>query len=95
MHTRSQRAGSANTTTVLAVAVLALVGVVVYLVWRQGQPTPTPANPTPGTNQSSAPAKIELPKTFATAVPKADKDHAERLDKELEKLNDLLKDRAE
>lgn len=94
MHARSQRAGSGKTTTVLAVAVLALVGVVAYLIWLQSQTTKTPTNPNPGP-QASAPAKIELPKTFAAAVPKPDKDHAERLDKELAKLNDLLKDRSE
>lgn len=94
MHARSQRSGSGKTTAVLAVAVLALVGVVAYLIWRQNQPTTTPTNPNPGP-QTSSPAKIELPKTFAAAVPNQDKDHAARLDKELAKLNDLLRDRAE
>ena len=78
---------------ILAATVLALVGLVAFLVWRQGQTNPTP---TPFTNgaQARAPEKIELPKSFVSAVSAKDKDHAERLDKELAKLNDALKERA-
>ena len=95
MQTRAQRTGSSQTNVILAVAVLALVGVVAILVWRQSQNNSAPLPSTAGAGiQTRAPEKIELTKTFAAAVSKQDKDHAERLDKELAKLNDVLKERA-